>query len=159
MISLARKTSGRRLALISVGILFYATSALAAKSAFDPQDQARQFIVAKPTSESVVDSKTNLTAPGSAQGNGRADPQEQARQFILAKPNLGIAVDSKPNLTAAGSVQGTGRVDPQEQARQFILAKANVGSLADHWVAPVSKKQVTSAVSARRNRGGHSESR
>jgi hypothetical protein len=159
MSSLPSNVSDRRWVLISVAILLYANSALAAESAFDPQAQARQFIVAKPSFESVVAAKTILTPAGSAQGDARLDPQEQARQFILAKPTLGSAVNSRTAGTASGPAQDNGRVDPQEQARQVILAKPNFGRLADRLVAPASKKQVTSAASAPRNRGSHTESR
>jgi hypothetical protein len=159
MIAVSSNTSDRRWVLISAAMLLYATSALAAHSAADPQEQARQFIVAKPRSESVVAANTILTPAGSAQGEVRIDPQEQARQFILAKPTFGSAVNSKTEGTPAGSAQDNGRVDPQEQARQFILAKPNLGSLADRLVAAASRKQVTLAVPAPGNRGGHTEPR
>jgi hypothetical protein len=117
MISLPSHTSDRRWVLVSVAILLYANSALAAESASDPQEQARQFIVAKSSFESVGAAKTILAPAGSAQGDPRLDPQ-----FILAKPTFGSAVDLRTKGTAAGSAQDNGRVDPQEQARQFILS-------------------------------------
>ena len=159
MTSLApSKTAGRLLVLISAGILQYANSALAAEPVFDPQGQARQFIVAKPNRGVATDSKAHATAVVVAQDNDRVDPQERARQFILAKPNFGVATDSKAHATAVVAAQDNDRVDPQEQARQFIMAKPSLHGLASRVVAPVSKTKVMSTVSARSNRGGYSDS-
>lgn len=81
---IVRKTSGRRLVLISAATLLYANSALAAQPAFDAQAQARQFILAKPDFGVATDSETRPIATVAAQANRRVDAQEQARQFILA---------------------------------------------------------------------------
>ena len=154
MISLIpSKASGPRLLLISAGILLFANSALAAEPVSDPQEQARQFILAKPNFAVVSDSSTNGIAAVPAQDNGRGDAQKQAQQFILARPNFEVTSDSKTNGIAAVAAQDNGRGDPQEQARQFILAKPNFE------VTPGSKTKGGGAVAARTNRGGYSESR
>jgi hypothetical protein len=132
---IVRKTSGRRLVLISAATLLYATGALAAQPAFDAQAQARQFILAKPNFGVATDSKATGIAAVAAQINRRVDAQGQARRFILSKSNLGVATDSKGTGIAAVAAQNTRRVDAQEQARQFILAKPNVDGLAGPVVA------------------------
>jgi hypothetical protein len=158
MISLAAsKPSGRLLVLISAGVLLYANSSLAAEPVSDPQEQARQFIVAKPNFGIATDSKAHATAAVAAQANDRLDPQEQARQFIVAKPNFGVATDSKAHATAAVAAQDNDRLDPQEQARQFILAKPNFNGPAGRVGRP-SKTKVMPTVSARSDRGGYSDS-
>lgn len=89
MISLiSRRTAGRRLVLMFAGILL-ATNALAAQPVFDLQEQARQFILAKPIFGAAIDSKMKVVAVVSAHGNPRIDAQEQARVFIVGKPNFG----------------------------------------------------------------------
>jgi hypothetical protein len=85
---IVRKTSGRRLVLISAATLLYANSVLAAQPAFDAQAQARQFILSKSNFGVATDSKINGIAAVAAQYNRRLDAQEQARQFILAKPSF-----------------------------------------------------------------------
>jgi len=159
MNSFPSHTSQGRFLLPSVAIMLGANSALAAHSAVDLQEQARQFIVATPGFESDVAAKSILTPAGLVQSQARLDPHVQARQFILAKPTFGSAVDLKTQGPAAGSAQHHAGVDPQEQARQFILPKLNLGRLADRLVTPVSKKRVTSALSVGGDRGGYSESR
>jgi hypothetical protein len=103
--------SGRRLLLISAGLVLYANSALAVEPVLDPQEQARQFILARPNF---------ALATVAARDNGRIDPQEQARRVILAKPNFPVAADSKTQGLGGVAAQRNGHLDPQEQARQFI---------------------------------------
>jgi hypothetical protein len=133
---IVRKTSGRRLVLISAATLLYGHSALAAQPAVDAQAQARQVILARPNFGVATDSKTRPIATAGAQANLRVDVQAQARRFILAKSNFGVATDSKINGIAAVAAQNNRRVDAQEQARQFILAKPNVDGFAGRVVAP-----------------------
>jgi hypothetical protein len=151
----ASKTSGRLLVLISAEILLYAHSSLATEPVFDPQEQARHFIVAKPNFGVATDSKAQTTAVAAAQDNDRFDPQEQARHFIVAKPNFGVATDSKAHTTAVAAAQDNVRLDPQEQARQFILANPNFNGPASRVGA---KTKVMPTVSARSKRGGYSDS-
>jgi hypothetical protein len=138
---IVRKTSGRRLVLISAATLLYANSVLAAQPEFDAQAQARQFILAKPSFGVATDSKTRPIAAVAAQANLRVDAQAQARQFILSKSNFGVATDSKINGIAAVAAQNNRRVDAQEQARQFILAKPNVDRLASRVIAPPTARR------------------
>ena len=55
------------------------------KSYADPQEQARQIILGKPSFEGADQSKTNVSVPVSARRNSRVhtDPQESARRVIL----------------------------------------------------------------------------
>jgi hypothetical protein len=117
MISLiGAKTLRDRLGLILAGLLV-ANSAFTA-NLVDPQEQARQFIVGRPSFGVAPD----LT---DARGNRRIDPQEQARQFILGQPSLGVAVDSTSTAKPAVSTHGDRGVyaDSQELARRMILGK------------------------------------
>jgi hypothetical protein len=67
------------------------------KSYPDPQDQARQLILGKPSfngpisREFAVQSKTNVPVPASARRNGHVhtDPQELARRMILGAGGSG----------------------------------------------------------------------
>jgi hypothetical protein len=67
------------------------------KSYFDPQEQARQLILGKPSSdgtvsrEFAVQSKTDIAVPVSARRNSRVhtDPQELARRMILGTGSSG----------------------------------------------------------------------
>jgi hypothetical protein len=67
------------------------------KSYRDPQDQARQLILGKPSfngpisREFAVQSKTNVPVPASARRNGHVhtDPQELARRMILGAGGSG----------------------------------------------------------------------
>jgi hypothetical protein len=138
---IVRKTSGRRLVLISAATLLYATSALAAQPAFDAQAQARQFIVARPNFAVATDSKATGIAALAAHNNRRIDAQAQARQFILSKSNFGVATDSKTTGIAAVAAQNNRRIDAQEQARQFILTRPNVDGLAGRVVAPPTARR------------------
>jgi hypothetical protein len=143
----------RSLLWVSAGLLLFAGSALCEESVFDPQGQARGFILAKPRLEAAVVSVTKLSMTGSAADNRRVDPQEHAREFLRARAPLDCAVDSRPYIVAATPAPGYQRFDPQEQAQQFILAKVDSGS-GQQSVQSVAKDKASSKISERRHGGG-----
>ncbi len=145
-------SSGRRSLLIAAGVLLIANGALGREGAFDPQEQARHFIVPRPDVAAAIDATTRVTATA-ARGAGRVGPQEQARQFILATPNGGAATDARARVTATVAAPGNARVDPLEQARQFIVAKPKSAGIAGRVAAPVSNTDAASTVTARSSRG------
>jgi hypothetical protein len=119
-----------RLVLITVAILLYANSLLAAEWVGDAQMQARDLLSGTVGGRAKTFAASPVI-PAYGHRTLTLDPQEQARELLSGKPNFGgvtgptVASGSKTKPTPAVSARGQRRVssDAQQSAQRMILGK------------------------------------
>jgi hypothetical protein len=118
------------LALISAALLIHVGGAVAADSAGDAQQQARELLAGRIATQSA---QTERRAEGGVRSTG--DAQERARRLLLGVTDSGvqgIKPITRPDkaappveLTVQKSVLAHG--DAQAMARRLLLGQANAG--------------------------------
>jgi hypothetical protein len=125
-----RNALGRRLMLMSAGMLLYANGALSAEFVGDAQTQARDLLSGTVGGPARIDDVSSAI-PTDDRHVPNLDPQEQARDLILGISNFvgtarqAISLDSKTEAAPADSARGIHRADAdgQELAQRMILGK------------------------------------
>jgi len=120
------KTFGRRLILLSSGLLLATQSVIAAEPS-DAQAQARALLN-PPVASHVISAETRTSTQANDRSATRPDAQAMARALLLGQSNesgaaqTAIVRDSKAEGAPSHSTQDRRAYsDPQEAARRMIL--------------------------------------
>jgi hypothetical protein len=115
-----KKAVDHQSALVSVGILFHTSAALAGQPAGDAQEQARDLLTGALIQQATLTYKSPSPAVGE-RWTPNIDPQEQARRLILGTPNAVAGPTVDRTLADASPVNRHTNSNPQELARRMIL--------------------------------------